>query len=281
LLRRARGALLGLAIGDALGGPVEFLSPTEIRARYGRPVDEYVGAGRLSLVPRHGRVIAGTLQADAAQQMSSCCAFRWAQPSSASEAQPASAKAAVKAAAAARNVSGMVLTTELWTDGACSGNPGPGGWAYILVARRDDGTIAKALEGYGGEKATTNNRMELTAALEGLRALARPTAVTIHPDSAYLEESFTKGRLRNWQRNGWKTASKKPVKNQEMWVALLEATRPHTVTWKRVKGHSTVALNNRCDELAVHQRDIQAGLIAVGTPPPEAHAVVSGRGHGT
>jgi ribonuclease HI len=130
----------------------------------------------------------------------------------------------------------MAFTTELWTDGACSGNPGPGGWAYILVARRADGTIAKALEGYGGEKATTNNRMELTAALEGLKALIRPTAVTIHPDSAYLEESFTKGWLESWQRNGWKTAGKKPVKNPDLWMALLEATGPHTVTLEAGQG---------------------------------------------
>ena len=161
----------------------------------------------------------------------------------------------------------MALVTELWSDGACSGNPGPGGWAFILIARRPDGTVAKTLERHGGEKMTTNNRMELTAALEGLRALTRPTTLTIHPDSAYLANAFTQGWLGKWQSNGWKSG-KKPVKNQDLWVALLDAIEPYTVTWKRVKGHSTVALNNRCDVLATHERDIHAGRIPAGTPPP-------------
>jgi ribonuclease HI len=163
----------------------------------------------------------------------------------------------------------VALITELWTDGACSGNPGPGGWAYILIARRPDSTVAKKLEAHGGEHMTTNNRMELKAALEGLLALTRPTTITIHPDSAYLANPFTKGWLAKWQRNGWKSG-KNPVKNQDLWVALLAAIEPHTVTWKRVKGHGTAALNNRCDALAVHERDIQAGRIPVGTPPPRA-----------
>lgn len=157
--------------------------------------------------------------------------------------------------------------TELWSDGACSGNPGPGGWAYILVARRTDGSVAKKLEGHGGEDMTTNNRMELQAALEGLRALTRPTTITIHPDSAYLADAFTRGWLAKWQTNGWKRG-KQPVKNQDLWVALLAAIEPHLVTWQRVKGHSTAELNNRCDVLAVHERDIHAGRIPVGTPPP-------------
>lgn len=163
----------------------------------------------------------------------------------------------------------VALVTELWSDGACSGNPGPGGWAFILIARRPDGTEAKRLERHGGEPMTTNNRMELKAALEGLRALTRPTTLTLHPDSAYLASAFTEGWLGKWQSNGWKSG-KKPVKNQDLWVALLDAITPHTVTWKRVKGHSTVALNNRCDVLATHERDIQAGRIPAGTPPPAA-----------
>jgi len=138
----------------------------------------------------------------------------------------------------------VAFITELWTDGACSGNPGPGGWAYILIARRLHGTVAKKLEGHGGEHRTTNNRMELKAAREGSLALTHPTTITIHPDSAYLANSFTEGWLANWQRNGWRSG-KKPVKNQDLWVALLAAIEPHSVTWKRVKGHGTAALNNR------------------------------------
>jgi ribonuclease HI len=163
----------------------------------------------------------------------------------------------------------VAFITELWSDGACSGNPGPGGWAYILIARRPDGSVAKKLEGHGGEDMTTNNRMELNAALEGLLALTRPTTITIHPDSAYLANAFAEGWLAKWQSNGWKSG-KKPVKNQDLWVALLATIQPHTVTWKRVKGHSTAALNNRCDVLAVHERDIHAGRIPVGTPRPRA-----------
>jgi ribonuclease HI len=169
-------------------------------------------------------------------------------------------------AARAPTVSLVALVSELWCDGACSGNPGPGGWAYILIARRCDGTVAKQVEGHGGENMTTNNRMELRAALEGLLALTRPATLTIHPDSAYLANAFTEGWLGKWQGNGWKSG-KKPVKNQDLWVALLKAISPHTVTWKRVKGHSTVALNNRCDLLATHERDIHAGRIPGGTRP--------------
>ena len=161
----------------------------------------------------------------------------------------------------------MALTMELWTDGACSQNPGPGGWAFILVARRDNGTIAKKLEGSGGAERTTNNQMELKAALEGLKALTRPTTLTIFPDSAYLEKAFTEGWLAGWQRNGWRTGSKQPVKNQELWQELLVAIAPHTVSWERVKGHGNHELNNRCDVLAVHQRDMYAGRVKFGTPP--------------
>jgi ribonuclease HI len=163
----------------------------------------------------------------------------------------------------------VTFTTELWTDGACSGNPGPGGWAFILVARAANGTIIRRLERHGGEPNTTNNRMEMTAALEGLRALTRPTAVTVFPDSAYLTRAFADGWLVRWQRNGW-TTGREPVKNQDLWLGLLEAVTPHTVAWERVKGHAGGALNERCDQLAVHERDIQAGRIAPGTSPPPA-----------
>jgi ribonuclease HI len=161
----------------------------------------------------------------------------------------------------------VAVTTELWTDGACSGNPGPGGWAFALIARDGAGAVVKQVEGHGGEPQTTNNRMEMTAVLTGLRALTRPTVLTILPDSAYVTEAFLQGWLEKWQRNGWKSG-RNPVKNQDLWRGLLEATALHTVTWRRVKGHADSALNNRCDRLAVHARDIQAGRIAPGTPPP-------------
>ena len=162
----------------------------------------------------------------------------------------------------------MACQTELWTDGACAGNPGPGGWAFVLIARDPDGEVVKRIEGHGGERATTNNRMELSAALEGLRALRRPTALTILPDSSYLTDAFVKGWLDRWQRNGWRSG-RQPVKNQDLWRALLEAIAPHTVAWQRVKGHASSPLNNRCDQLAVHERDIHVGRIPVGTPPPD------------
>jgi ribonuclease HI len=140
---------------------------------------------------------------------------------------------------------------ELWTDGACSGNPGPGGWAAILVARRADGTIAKQLELSGGEPQTTNNRMELRAVIEGLRALQRASAVTVHIDSSYVMDAITKHWCDGWKARGWKTASKQPVKNRELWEALLAQLDVHAVRWHKVKGHAGVELNERCDQLAV------------------------------
>ena len=140
---------------------------------------------------------------------------------------------------------------ELWTDGACSGNPGPGGWAAILVARRADGTIAKHVELSGGEPQTTNNRMELQAVIEGLRALQRASAVTVHIDSSYVMDAVTKRWCDGWQARGWKTAAKQPVKNRELWEALLALLDVHTVRWRKVKGHAGVELNERCDEMAV------------------------------
>ena len=163
----------------------------------------------------------------------------------------------------------MAFITELWTDGACSGNPGPGGWGFVLVARAQDGTIAKRLEGHGGEHATTNNRMEMTAALQGLRALTRPTTVTVFVDSAYLADAFLEGWLVKWQGNGWKSGTK-PVKNQDLWRDLLEAVAPHTIAWQRVKGHAGHELNERCDQLAVYARDIHSRRIPRGTSPPSA-----------
>jgi ribonuclease HI len=140
---------------------------------------------------------------------------------------------------------------ELWTDGACSGNPGPGGWAAILVARRPDGSVAKQLELSGGDPATTNNRMELQAVIEGLRALTRPSTVAVHIDSSYVMDAIVKRWYDGWRARGWRTAGKQPVKNRELWEALLAALEPHTVTWRKVRGHAGVELNERCDELAV------------------------------
>jgi ribonuclease HI len=140
---------------------------------------------------------------------------------------------------------------ELWTDGACSGNPGPGGWAAILVARDAGGAVAKQVELSGGDPATTNNRMELQAVIEGLRALRRPSSVTVHIDSSYVMDAIVKRWYVGWQARGWKTSAKQPVRNQELWEALLSAIEPHDVTWRKVRGHAGVALNERCDALAV------------------------------
>jgi ribonuclease HI len=145
----------------------------------------------------------------------------------------------------------MGLSFELWTDGACSGNPGPGGWAAILVARRADGGIARQVELSGGEPMTTNNRMELTAAIEGLSALTRPAAVTVHTDSRYLMDAIVKRWYIAWRSRGWVTSQKQPVANRELWEALLGLLDTHTVSWSWVRGHAGVKLNERCDELAV------------------------------
>lgn len=143
------------------------------------------------------------------------------------------------------------MHVELWTDGACSGNPGPGGWAAILVARRSDGESARRLELSGGEPDTTNNRMELRAVIEGLRALQRRTSVNVHIDSSYVMDAITKRWFEGWIARGWRTTAKQPVKNRELWEALLELLEGHSVTWTKVRGHAGVELNERCDELAV------------------------------
>ena len=142
---------------------------------------------------------------------------------------------------------------DLWTDGACSGNPGPGGWAAILLWRGHERELS------GGERNTTNNRMELMGVIEGLRALARPSSVRVLTDSAYLEKAFSHGWLERWKRNGWKTAAKKPVANQDLWEALDAATDGHTIRFERVSGHAGVELNERADRLAVAARDEAAG----------------------
>jgi len=129
------------------------------------------------------------------------------------------------------------------TDGACSGNPGPGGWGAIL----DYNDTRKEL--YGGEKETTNNRMELKAAIEALNALKRACTIEMHVDSQYVKDGITKWII-GWKRNGWKTADKKPVKNLELWQALDEAIKRHEISWHWVKGHAGHEHNERADELA-------------------------------
>ena len=137
---------------------------------------------------------------------------------------------------------------EMFTDGACRGNPGPGGWAALL--RIGD----KERELSGGETMTTNNRMELTAAIEGLRALKRPCRVELHTDSNYVRDGITKW-IHGWNRNGWRTADKKPVKNAELWQQLVEASAPHRIAWHWVKGHSGHPENDRVDALACAEAD--------------------------
>jgi ribonuclease HI len=132
---------------------------------------------------------------------------------------------------------------EIFTDGACSGNPGPGGWGAILRFRG----VEKELS--GGETPTTNNRMELMAAIEGLKALKRASQVRVWTDSVYVRDGITKW-VHGWKRSGWKTADKKPVKNVDLWQALLEAAKPHDVEWRWVKGHAGHPENERADALA-------------------------------
>lgn len=132
---------------------------------------------------------------------------------------------------------------EMFTDGACKGNPGPGGWGALLRM----GATEKELS--GAENPTTNNRMELMAAIKGLEALTRPCRVTLSTDSMYVKDGITKW-VQNWRRNGWRTADKKPVKNAELWQALCAAAEPHQITWKWVKGHAGHAENERVDQLA-------------------------------
>jgi ribonuclease HI len=134
-------------------------------------------------------------------------------------------------------------TVEVFTDGACSGNPGPGGWGAIL--RYGD----KQKELCGGLALTTNNQMELMAAIEALNALKQPCAVVLTTDSVYVRDGITKW-ISGWKRNGWRTADKKPVKNLELWQALDQARLPHEVDWRWVKGHAGHPENERADELA-------------------------------
>ena len=141
----------------------------------------------------------------------------------------------------------MSVRIDIYTDGACKGNPGPGGWGAVLRYRGHEKRIS------GAVPHTTNNQMELTGAIEGLAALTKPARVTIYTDSSYVRNGITTW-VAGWQRNGWRTAGKKPVKNVELWQRLDAALKPHEVRWHWIKGHTTdaqTALNDRADELAV------------------------------
>jgi len=135
-----------------------------------------------------------------------------------------------------------------YTDGACSGNPGPGGWGVLLFAKEGD-TILKERELKGGSEHTTNNQMELMAAIMALETLEKPSVMTVVTDSSYVKDGITKW-IFGWKKNGWKNAAKKPVKNADLWKRLDEATKCHQVTWEWIKGHAGHAENERADELA-------------------------------
>lgn len=138
-----------------------------------------------------------------------------------------------------------LTAVEIYTDGACSGNPGPGGWGAILICKGVEKEIS------GGEKLTTNNRMELMAAISALKCLKRPCQVTLYSDSAYLINGFTAGWIMSWKRNGWKNSSKQTVSNIDLWQELDRLSGIHTIKWMKVKGHADNPYNNRCDALAV------------------------------
>jgi ribonuclease HI len=138
-----------------------------------------------------------------------------------------------------------LIHVDIYTDGACSGNPGPGGWGSILICRGVEKEIS------GGEKLTTNNRMELTAAIAALKCLKKPCDVTLYSDSAYLVNGFNAGWIVSWKRNGWKNSSKQTVSNIDLWQEIDALASVHRVTWVKVRGHADNVYNNRCDALAV------------------------------
>ena len=135
-----------------------------------------------------------------------------------------------------------------YTDGACSGNPGPGGWGVLLLAK-DGETVIRSRELSGGEANTTNNRMELLAAINALNALEKPSSITVITDRVYVKDGITKW-IFGWKSRGWKTATKKPVKNEDLWKCLDVATQQHSVTWEWIKGHAGHEENEKADELA-------------------------------
>ena len=137
-----------------------------------------------------------------------------------------------------------MTNVTIYTDGACSGNPGPGGYGAILMHNGREKVVS------GGEKSTTNNRMELMATIEALSALRQPCEVDLYTDSAYVCNAFTQNWITDWQLKGWRTSNKKPVANQDLWLRLIELCTTHKVTWHKVKGHADNEYNNRCDEIA-------------------------------
>ena len=137
-----------------------------------------------------------------------------------------------------------MVNVTIYTDGACSGNPGPGGWAAVLLYGDNKKEIS------GGSKNTTNNIMEITAVIEALKCLKFECKAKVHSDSAYVVNCFNNGWIQKWKKNNWQTASKEPVKNKELWEELYNLVQKHKVEFIKVKGHSNVELNNRCDELA-------------------------------
>ena len=142
----------------------------------------------------------------------------------------------------------------IYTDGACSGNPGPGGWGAVLCYKGTEKELS------GGEAMTTNNRMELTAAVSALKALKEPCRVYLYSDSKYLVDSLMKGWVIAWEKRGWVKADKKPALNADLWQELLRLDKVHEITYHWVKGHAGDDYNNRCDELAVSRRDEYAAL---------------------
>lgn len=148
----------------------------------------------------------------------------------------------------------MTPLVHLFTDGACSGNPGPGGWAFILRHPAS----GKEIERSGGDPATTNNRMELMAVIEGLSALSRPSSVDLYSDSQYVLNGLNEW-IESWKRRGWKTAGKQPVKNRDLWERLDELKGTHTLRFHWVRGHNEHPENERCDALAVAARDGAGG----------------------
>jgi ribonuclease HI len=133
----------------------------------------------------------------------------------------------------------------IYTDGACSGNPGPGGWGAVLLWNK------KRKELSGGSPDTTNNRMEMQAVIEALNALKKPCVVKIHSDSALIINAFRKKWIDNWKKKGWRKSDKKPVENQDLWEKMLKSMKPHEIHWIKVKGHAGIELNERADQLAV------------------------------
>lgn len=156
---------------------------------------------------------------------------------------------------------------EIYTDGACSGNPGVGGWAAVLLYKGHRKEIS------GAEAETTNNRMELTAIIRGLKLLKEPCAVTLYSDSSYSLNPFLKGWLDGWIRNGWRTKDKKEVKNVDLWKELIELTKIHEVSFVWVKGHADNELNNRCDQLA------RAAIVELSKTLPRVVAISDNSGN--